>query len=236
MQKKKIIIAFGLLLTLFAQASVTVTLRSGQTVSGEVMLQNEEVIIIKTSTGARFQYPMADVLSVLETVESVTDTVVQPAATATSGRKASLVLRLAGGWAGAGGDIRIGANNVANKHIFIGGQVGYRALWTGGKLYHVIPITIAAVIPLMPTKHAPFIGTQIGYGIGLAGSQGGLNAGLSVGYRYQLSSTTAVQIGLYAELQQLAKAKNTIQVEDTPFTESTGRTAGLIGMECAIQF
>ena len=41
-----------------------VTLRSGQTVRGEIVLQNDEVVIIRTNNGMRHQYPTSEVVSI----------------------------------------------------------------------------------------------------------------------------------------------------------------------------
>ena len=41
-----------------------VTLRTGQMVKGEVLLQNEEVVIVRTKNGMRYQYPASEVVSI----------------------------------------------------------------------------------------------------------------------------------------------------------------------------
>ncbi|MCI5682038.1 MAG: hypothetical protein MR293_08735, partial [Bacteroidales bacterium] len=46
-----------------AQAEV-LTLRTGAIVVGTIVFENEEVVVLKDASGARYQYPREDVLSV----------------------------------------------------------------------------------------------------------------------------------------------------------------------------
>ena len=59
-----------LLLILFCLAFVsahaeTLVLRTGTRVQGTIVFQNEEVVILQNSEGARFQYPRADVKEII---------------------------------------------------------------------------------------------------------------------------------------------------------------------------
>ena len=42
-----------------------IVLNSGAHIAGEILLQNEEVVIIKKKDGARYQYPRTEVASIL---------------------------------------------------------------------------------------------------------------------------------------------------------------------------
>ena len=48
----------------------TLILRTGARVQGEILLQNEEVVIIRDASGARFQYPRAEVVEIIATEEA----------------------------------------------------------------------------------------------------------------------------------------------------------------------
>ena len=64
--KMKRILNILLFAVLFAvtAAAETVTLRSGKVITGTILIQNDEVVIIRDANGARHQYPAAEVLSV----------------------------------------------------------------------------------------------------------------------------------------------------------------------------
>ena len=64
MKKYLLIITFLLVCALCVHAE-TLVLRTGTRVQGEIVFQNEEVIILRDATGARFQYMRADIEEVL---------------------------------------------------------------------------------------------------------------------------------------------------------------------------
>lgn len=221
--------------------------RSGRVVTGEIIQKNDEVVIVKDAYGARFQYPMSDVVEITE-VDSQKSGVGEKPVEQTNSRSVTNVKRTSLGFRVAGGvmsldgttggavavDFRLGANNLGGRHIFLGGQVGYRALMTPEntdgkktfKVLSVIPIDAVMELPLIQGAHVPMIGASIGYGIGVGGILGGVNAGLSLAYRYHFSRTGAFHIGLSAEVQQLARATHTVTVEpEQTFVSEGGRTA-----------
>lgn len=215
---------------------------SGRVVVGEIVLRNEEVVIVKDSYGSRFQYPLSDIVEITEILEDKEQQVSGKGETnsrsVSNVKRTSLGVRVAGGLASLDGslggaiaaDFRLGANNLGGMHIFLGGQVGYRALIVEGRTLSIIPIDVALELPVTQFQHTPMIGANIGYGIGLGGIRGGVNAGLSIGYRYQFSRTGALHVGIGAEVQQLAKATHTITVEpEQTFVSDSGRTA-VMGM------
>ena len=222
---------------------------SGRVVVGEIVLRNEEVVVIKDAYGTKFQYPMSDIVEITEIIEqpqeqaeSTKDT---RSRSVTNNKRTSLGARVAGGLVclgqSTGGavavDLRLGANNLGGKRIFLGGQVGYRALMAESKVLSVIPISAVLELPMTEFQHAPMIGAHIGYGIGVGGIRGGLNTGLALGYRYHFSRTGAFHIGAEAEVQQLAVAAQNITVEPgQTFVSNNGRTAVLVMLTLGVLF
>ena len=221
--------------------------RSGRVVTGEIVLRNDEVVIIRDGYGTRFQFPMTDIVEITELKddepepEKVDDT---QSRSVTNVKRTSLGVRVAGGVVCLDGsaadanrstvggaiaaDFRLGANNLGGRHIFLGGQVGYRALMAEGKTLSIIPVDVVMELPVITGTHAPMIGANIGYGIGVAGIRGGVNAGLTLAYRYHFSRTGSLHIGVEAEVQQLAAASHTIGIQDDSlqsFLSTGGRTA-----------
>lgn len=216
---------------------------SGRVVVGEIVLRNDEVVIVKDQRGARFQYPTSDIAEITElsseqpTVSEQTEDE-KASRRATNIKRTSLGVHLAGGVASIDGvtggalavDLLLGANNVGGRRIFLGGQVGYRALLTGAKPLSIIPIDVVMELPLMQSVHAPMIGAHIGYGIGIGGIRGGVNAGLALAYRYHFSRTGSLYIGIEGEVQQLASAPHAVIVEPGQTFYSDGGKTAVMGM------
>lgn len=219
------------------------TFKSGRVVVGEVIQRTEDVVVVKDAYGARFQYPMSDVVEISEVVEEQKQQTTQSDEKASRSvsniKRTSLGFHVAGGVMSLDGttggavaaDFLLGANNVGGRRIFLGGEVGYRALIASGRTLSVIPINAVMELPLMQGDHVPMIGAHIGYGIGVNKSmRGGVNAGLALAYRYHFSRTGSLYIGVEAEVQQFAKFTHTETVETgQEFTSGEGRTA-VLGM------
>lgn len=210
---------------------------SGREVVGEIVLRNDEVVIVKDSYGTRFQFPVADIVEIVELKEDEPEQKQQDEKTSRTVRnvkRTSLGVHLAGGVLTLDGslggalaaDVRLGANNLGGRRIFLGGQVGYRALMAESRTISLIPIDAVLELPLLQGTHVPMIGATVGYGIGLGSVRGGLNGGLSLCYRYHFSRTGSLSIGVEAEVLQLSSINNSIIVEPgQTFTSSEGRTA-----------
>ena len=72
LNNKSILLAFLLLLTTPLLAEVVV-LNSGKTIKGEIVLHNDEVVIIRTSNGSRFQYPTSDIKNIEQNEQKTSD-------------------------------------------------------------------------------------------------------------------------------------------------------------------
>ena len=247
MKKSTFILLFFVFACMCAHAE-TVILRTGARVKGTIVFQNEEVVIIRdTETGARFQYPRTDVESVefdeVE-IEETSEAEALPEDITTS-KKVSIALELAGGAAihhgsGVGGavsaDLLVGSHHIADRHLFIGGGLGYHGLFIGSEKYSFLPIQVALRMPFTETKHAPVFGVALGYGAALSKTfQGGLYAGLDFGYRCQLNPKTAIAVVAFAQFQQ-AKMKTIETVDGVEFINNSGRNLVNSGLKLALFF
>lgn len=246
--KKYIYIFVLLLFNLTGFADVTVKLKSNQTISGTIVFQNEEVLILQSASGQRFQYPMSEVVSCQE--ETITKQKTNRQVT-TTGKKVGISLHIAGG-AGllpsynAGGSISanvfIGACNLLDKQIFVGGGIGYEAFLMpklelqNNITYSFIPLQIRFSAPLMQTVHAPAIGLTAGYGFSPKGiDKGGLTASFDFGYRYRISEKTVMFAGLTTAVQQ-GKIEYMETIDQQTFFSSTIHSFWKIGAKIAFQF
>jgi len=230
--KKLYTIALILLCALCAHAE-TLILRTGARVKGEILFQNEEVVIIRNAEGARFQYPRAEVQEILM-VDPVEEEVVAEEKKDEIGtsKKVSVSLELGGGAAcipnsAVGGGFSVGflvgSHHIGQRHIFLGAGLGYHGMFIGEEKYNFLPIQLALRLPLLEQKHAPVFGMSLGYGIALSKDyKGGIYAGLDFGYRYQINEKTALAVVASAQFQQ-AKIGATEIVDGNTFTNFTGR-------------
>lgn len=230
--KRIYIIALVLLCASLAHAE-TLILRTGARVKGDIVFQNEEVVIIRNAEGARFQYPRAEVQEIL-TVDPIEEEAVQEAKNDEIGtsKKASIALELGGGAAcipntAVGGgfsvDFLVGSHHIGDRHIFVGGGLGYHGSFIGAAKFNFLPIQVALRLPLLEQQHAPVFGMALGYGIALSKTyQGGLYASIDFGYRYQINAKSALALVATAHFQQ-AKIAATEIIEGNTFTNYTGR-------------
>ncbi len=239
MRKQLFIIVLFLCSCLCVAADVRITLRTAEVVVGTIIFQNDDVVVLKDVNGNRFQYPTTEIVKMEEINEAPKEEAPKKHAT----KKVGIMFQAMGGavcdaqtWGtAAGGQVMIGANNLLQKRIFLGGGVGYHALIMDEDSYSLLPIQIYTTLPLMQTKHAPFLGLGLGYAVALSSAyKGGLYAGVDLGWRMQISEQTALFVGATATFQQLATAyKETI--EDKIYTHQTTHTPCAMALKVAIQ-
>lgn len=236
-----------LLLTLPASAE-QVRLKSGDIIQGSIIFQNEQVLVIKKTDGSRFQYQQSDVEAVLE--DEAEEAPKQEETMAAKKKKLTVSLQLAGGMtvlpgsstgslaqkgAGAAADLFIGTCNLlppssekawgCHGGVFLGAGLGYHLHFAGGQPYSFLPIQLRAEAPLTQKKHAPMLGLSAGYGISLQKSaKGGAFADITFGWRYQISDTRAISLGLYSNIQQTKLTNHTDIIDGNTFiSPSAGR-------------
>lgn len=207
---------FLLLLAIVAQAE-TITLKTGKVIQGTVLFENEEVLVIKDDTGARFQYPKSDIATRTADptpASTETDTNQQQNTKTSNGTKQlSLGIELAGGGAILPGkstgellsaDLLICSHHIGARRIMVGGLIGYHGmLKVNENTYSFLPIAAVVRYPILDGKHSPMIGAALGYGIGLSKAYtGGIFTSLDIAYRYELNPKSSLYVGLNFQFQQ----------------------------------
>jgi hypothetical protein len=226
----------------------TIILRTGARVIGEIVFQNEEVVIVRDAEGARSQYPRADIQEILAEDVVVSDSQVEvltDEAEIKTPKKASILLELGGGAAvrpqeAFGGafsvDLLAGTHHIKSRHLFVGGGIGYHGIFLGAEKYNFLPIQAAVRMPFTEKKHAPMFGVAVGYGIALSKTYlGGIYAGVDFGYRCQLNPKTAIALVAYAQFQQ-ATVPVTTTLDGIDYTTNKGRNIVVSGLKLALYF
>ncbi len=242
MQNRFYIVLLALICSVALCAETRIVLRSAEAVTGIVIFQNDEVVVIKDAQGNRYQYPMSEV----ERVEEVAEETPAPEVEEKTS-KVGAMLQLAGGGlidssspTEAGGNISgkllIGAKNVLGRRIFLGGGLGYEALIIADKTFSMLPLELYAAVPFLQTKHAPYCGLGVGYNVTLQKKQiGGLFAEIDFGWRVQCNHKTALMLGLNAKFQQLTNEWSE-QVYDTWATNNVTHTLCSVAAKVALSF
>lgn len=245
---RKLTVIFTLLALCLCVHAETIILRTGARVQGTIVFQNEEVVIIRNAEGARFQYPKSDVAEIVseeKIPESRNPEITREDPEIKTSKKASILLEIAAGGAAVpnqmmgaavSADLLVGSHHIGDRHIFVGGGLGYHGLFVGNDKYNFLPIQAVIRMPFMETKHAPVFGMGVGYGIALSKNYiGGLYAGVDLGYRYQLNPKTALGAVFYTQFQQ-AKVLVPETVEQAVFTNYTGRSLIAFGAKFTFYF
>ena len=245
---RKLTVIFTLLALCVCVHAETIILRTGARVQGTIVFQNEEVVIIRNAEGARFQYPKSDVTEIVS-AEKITESrnleITKEDPEIKTSKKASILLEIAAGGAAVpnqmmgaavSADLLVGSHHIGDRHIFVGGGLGYHGLFVGNDKYNFLPIQAVIRMPFMETKHAPVFGMGVGYGIALSKNYiGGLYAGVDLGCRYQLNPKTALGAVFYTQFQQ-AKVLVPETVEQAVFTNYTGRSLIAFGAKFTFYF
>jgi len=219
-----------------------VVLQSGKTIEGEIVLQNEDIVMLRDKEGHKYQFPRSEVVEITTPVVAVEEEKVETAATS----KGNCALRLdfSGGGLfvpslGNGGygtvDIQIGSRRIGRQRIFLGGSVGYQAAVVD-KVYNFLPLMAVVSVPLMEGKHAPELGAAIGYGFAIkTPSKGGIVAKLDVSWRYQFRPSSALLLGAQARFQQ-AEVQYVETINTEEYQSVLGRNLVALGVRLALEF
>lgn len=231
-----------MLLSTMSMAEVIV-LNTGLRIQGEIILQNEEVVIIKKKDGTRFQYPRSEVASIQEEntthivkEENNEKLIIRPVAVRVQANGGAVYLPTQG-WGGQiGADLQLGSRAIAGKPIFVGGGIGFRTKILPEYTYTFIPLQLAVYTPLTTKKHAPYVGMSIGYGFSTDKiNKGGICLKTSIGWTYHINDHTSILLGCFAEWQQ-AKIQTTELINNQNYINNIGCNFVSLGANVTVEF
>ncbi len=243
---KRLALILLLFCSAFACQAAVIILKSGKKIVGEVLINNADVVIVRDNDGARFQYPAADVVSVVdeEVKETEEANPEQEEKKTQGGKKVTFLLDAGGGGAFIpneanggffGGELLIGSRYIGQKSIFLGGGLNVACMFMPNATYVFLPLQVAVKVPFIEGKHSPYAGANIGYGFGVKNCVGGLYTSAEVGYRYAFSSRSSMYAALRAQFQQ-ATVTGTTTIDETNFNYHSGRNFITFGLQIGISF
>ena len=242
-----IILLFCLVLPL--SADLRITLQDGSTLEGEVVIDNDEVIILKDQKGRRYQFPQSQVTDKQEIAAPVTEEQIVEQRR----KQVGILFGLSGSasflpanehqpasTAGQiGAEVLIGAKNMLGTHIFLGGGIAYNGyLHPADNLSaHFLPLKIYAKIPVTDQKHAPALTAGLGYGFALKKgteiTRGGLFAEMGIGWNLALKRNKSLYVGANCSFQQ-CQSRVATGISGISYTDYVGRAYITLGIKTSI--
>lgn len=222
-----------------------IVLKSGYRTQGEIILQNEDVVIIKKKDGTRYQYPQSEIQSIQKDLNLNTTTTSTTKQTNTSNKIVAIRFQTHGGtvylpnkgWGGqVGADLVIGTKQIAKTPILVGGSVGFRTMLLPKENYTFIPIQAVVSMPFTEKQHAPYMGISLGYGCSTQKTtKGGICLSASTGWKYQVNQNLSLLLSTSVEWQN-TQTEIIENIGGLDYKNNIGCNFLSIGVTVSIQF
>ncbi len=204
------------ILTLTAQESAgisKITLKNGTEFTGRIILRNDEIIMLKDNSGARFQIAVSEI-DKIATVSVITGNLsaigndaineefvpnenfcghLELSTSTATARKAFE------NNAATQASLVFGNKKAFGKDLFVGLGAGY--LWVSESNLRLIPAILKIQANTSKNRTSPFVGFESGYAFAANKSYGGGPfAKAAVGVNYRISNKTAIFAGISAAI------------------------------------
>lgn len=237
-------ISFQLLGQESSPVSDKITLKTGEVYFGEIVVKTAEIVMIKASTGTRYQFQLKEVKLIEKMID--TDLSGKPANNlpmVNTNQNFSGQLEITGGISSstnafpilANGQISLtfGNKKMLGKDVFLGLGVGYNHTFLTTKTIGFIPVFLRIQNTFTQKKTSPFLSFDAGYSFSTnTDFGGGALARISVGIIHRLNYKTSFLIGLYAGVNSISG-----NLTDSNGFTYTGNTAMQnAGLKLGLQF
>jgi len=246
--KTNLILLFMSLLScgLFSQESSTlskITLKSGAVFVGEVILKNDELIMLKDNTGARFQFAMPEIEKIEAATTLPTNSSKQVNIKTTNGNFcAHFELSLGNASARKAFSMALapqvgltfGNRKSFGKDLYIGIGTGY--YWIADANLGLISAAFKIQTYTSKNRTSPFVGFESGYAFSATKNQGGGPfAKISFGINHRLNFKSAIYAGVSAAVYSIS-GKLSESTENGIFTYDGVTTINTLGLKVGFQF
>jgi len=189
-----------------------IVLRNGDRLTGVIVLQTDETVMIQTDDGKRFQFQIGEIERIeQEKIKSKVNKM-RPAKTGNFGVLAAMELGLAKSSEAAitAPDIDVsvafGSKNAFGSETFAGIGAGFELIPAKAedKRMTFIPIFLQIHKNLTNNNIKPFIGTKIGHAISVHENyKGGTFALLTSGINFPIAQRSSINAGIFGKIQQI---------------------------------
>jgi hypothetical protein len=228
---------------LWGQESVIqnkITLNSGEVYVGEILVKTNEMVMIKTANGKRYQFQLSEV-KMIEQVMSSGSLIQSETDQSEKTDHAAFFcgdIELSGAIANTSNSFKsapsteisliFGNKNVARKDFYVGFGAGYSMIFLANSTDPIsyLPVFIRLQSMLNKARTAPFIGIDAGYSFGLnAGYGGGPAVKVSVGLNHKTGYKSDIYAGVFGSLTSIsARITETNDLGTFSYNGSTSMT------------
>jgi hypothetical protein len=195
-----------------------ITLKTGEVYTGEIVLKNDDIVMLKTDNGTRFQFPLSEIRIIEKenlTVNPKNDTIsINPTQT---NQNVSGVLELSGGISSAKfsfdpsfssqASLIFGNKSILGQQTFLGIGVGINSSYitSNSSTISFLPVFLRWQTTLTKNRTAPFVGVDAGYSFAMNDDfGGGPFAKISVGITHKLNYKTSLIFGFYGSVNSIS--------------------------------
>lgn len=222
-----------------------ILLKTGEVYTGEIILQNENIILIRTVSGERFQFPASQVKSITKISDTNEEVNAQEVNTEETLPELSThnfcgVVEFSGGTVSGKNSFKsspfaeltlsFGTRSIAGKSLFLGAGAGFSGISIASdsetQLYTPVFVRLQSN-NLSHLRTSPYISLDAGYAIALKSTlSGGAFAKLSAGIIHRISYKTSVNFGVFARVQQFnGPLTEKVQGNSYSYAGNSGMTA-----------
>jgi len=199
---------------------VRITLKTGEVYSGEIILQNDEIILIRTTTGERFQFPVFQVKSIAKITDKIeeiqgNENIYDEILPYQSEHNFCSIIEVSGAKSSGknsfsnstSGEMTLsfGTRSIAGKSLFFGGGAGFSTVINSSinQISNFVPVFVRFQSNnLMQWRTSPYLSLDTGYAFPLKTTMsGGFFAKVSGGIVHRLNFKTSIQFGIFARIQ-----------------------------------
>lgn len=237
-------------LLLVAQEAIQkdkITLNSGEVYIGEILMRNNELIMLKTKDGTRYQFQSAEIKKVEKELVQV-DSTKEPSEIIHSTANFSGIFELSGGISSAKNCIDtspeaqlaliFGNKNAFRKNLFLGLGMGIDKIFVFSNSTSIgfLPLFLRLQTTRNKNRTTPFVGMDAGYAFALnQGFGGGAMVKITAGISHRINYKTFLIAGVYTGANAISG--NLTETNDLgTFTYYGNTSINSLGVKIGLQF
>ncbi len=232
---------------IFAQDGSTltkITLKTGAVFVGEVVLKNDELIMLKDNSGARFQFALPEIDKIESANSEPINTTKQAPLGTTQNDNFCGQFELSFGNASARKafdaasapqvGLTFGNRKTFGKDLYVGIGAGY--FWIADANLGLIPATVKIQTYTSKNRTSPFVGFESGYAFSATKNySGGPFAKISLGINHRLNYKSAIYAGVSAAVYSIS-GQLTESTQNGIFSFYGSTTINALGLKVGFQF
>jgi len=195
-----------------------ITLITGEVYVGKIVLKTNEMIMIATKDGTRYQFQLAEVAKIeseasSDFIKTEIKTDVQPVSKSGFGGLVELTSGFSNakycfGWQpNTQLSLLFGNKNSFGGNVFLGAGIGYNTTYRtdNNSTVSFLPAFVRIQRIISKKRTSPFVGMDAGYAFAINSNYGGgVSIRISVGITRRISYKASLNVGAYAGVQSIS--------------------------------